>query len=1320
MKKGILFRGISLVIIWTFLITSSSFAIDANSGVDSKVAKDKASKQSTLKGVLESSIPSSWGVIREVHNAGSDKLIINVQDAHCDFEAQQNISKILDRFAANYALKLITLEGASGVVGNPILSRFPDKRVIKDVSLYFMKEGKLTGAEHLAANTDYDLKLYGVEDISLYMENLAAFEQSEPFKKEVKQYFAILKEALDKIREYIYNIKLKQFDELKDNYSNKKISFSEYTVSLFKLVKENNLDDLAYPTFSELQKAIGLEKQVDFQRADAERNQLITALTEVTSDKKDIIELIDKSLNYKKGILSAAAYGAFLKDLAYKMRLNLAEYVNFDNYVKYITKYEEVAKESLFKEIKKIEFDIKDALYTHYDQKTLDNLYAYLEALDKLVDLKMRTEDIAYFFRNRTQINIDTFIQFIESQKVVFNLDISLPAELSYIDVYLPAWAKFYELADKRDLAFIENTLRQMDKEDVKFAALITGGFHTEKLTQLMKAMNISYLVITPRASASDDNPYLSIMRGEKTRLEEFVKQLQSTLVPFISASFEAISSLPDEQRNSLKTLEIEEQLSLLVLEAVVEAGVLAKESPEMEVQEIKNAVTSKFNNMIRILPNIGTEDGTVTITADQINAIITNTLSQIDIKRGTEAENAQVLVFLDMDEQNVLVYDSYAKESDGLISIISQAKKNAMVVDISTPSPTDSTTISVETIKDPGAVIVESRKMLLDGMLSEVSQGATDNMSRLKAAMVMVKVMENDLLTMDSERIAIISEELQVENPLFIKGDRAEAPTLINRAVNVLNNTKNSMLLKAGVDNAGESVLTDVVGKKLNIAKPRQLVRAIILAINNLVGSGKNVSENKKDVGNIVKHVVEASNITGVAELETFDVERAVDIILTEAGVTGVTGVDDKMALLAAVKNGNRLKAIIMQEQEKIMATRLNCHDLKSYTENNATLQGGQRVRFEGSNIPDKIQKVAQTIGIKVDKNVSVSMLPGDYSNYSENVDVKIIASGKNSISIEISPQDESLNEQVILEPLPASLLMTQSMNIMAGGIGLASANVLRQKRFDDLKEKISKIRSLVGVERSSDIKERDFIVFPAQMLGEIIEQNGPKTKVIMKGMVSEEMLKVALQQNEIAITFDKDMKVNPISFIRQVERKLGVSLLDKVTIIDPYHVGAVEGKGLNTAGDINSASVTAVLEKRSDNSLRSIHHIIPNTEREISQVKVLQERRKDIDITYSAYDFTLVKGEQLWNMNVVLAEALNTMIKGNSKDAKLTTEQKKSFAGFIKAIFGETSPLIINLSDGEIVASMDKQLQSIGNTRITDLDKDQLTIYVATELFA
>ncbi|MFH2146267.1 MAG: hypothetical protein ABII75_09635, partial [Candidatus Omnitrophota bacterium] len=444
-----------------------------------------------------------------------------------------------------------------------------------------------------ALNSEYDLKLYGVEDLPLYLENLGAFYQSQPFKPEIKQYFAIIKDALDKLKPYIYDGNLKEFDALQEQSKNKKIPFRRYVTRLFDLMRENQLRTDEYPTFVKLQKVIQLEDKIDFEKASQAREKLIIDLTDSISDKKDMAELVDKSLEFKKGILSAAGYASFLKDIAFKQRLNMANYPAFSLYADYITEYEEVSNKSLLKEITYLEKALRERFYTDIRQKRLDELYRYLETMDKLVDFRMFNEDVSYFFRNRKEMSSDVFVTFIESQAQKFNLNIRLPAELSYIDVYLPAWPPFYELADKRDLAFIGNTLKYMDDESVNFAVLVTGGFHTDKVSQILKAQNVSYLVITPRAAAQEDNPYLNIMQGNSTLLEDFVQQLESTLAPFISA--EELGSLNEAQRTRMQKLAETKDNTQLAGLVVATFAKIVKDYPQMPVAEARQQVKAMF-----------------------------------------------------------------------------------------------------------------------------------------------------------------------------------------------------------------------------------------------------------------------------------------------------------------------------------------------------------------------------------------------------------------------------------------------------------------------------------------------------------------------------------------------------------------------------------------------------------------------------------------------------------------------------------------------------------------------------------------------------
>jgi len=522
MEQDKFFRQLGLMSVRFFLIANLWLFFGALPLAYTQSAAGTA-EQVKVQDILKFKIPANWGVVRDVYDAGTNKLIINIQDAHCDFTAQKNISHILDSLVKNYKLQLVALEGAAGKVSNPVLSGFPDQDIRKMAALHLMHTGKLTGAEYLAANSDYGLELYGAEDISLYLENLKAFQESRAFQQEAGQYFKVLNKALDLLKVHIYNQQLHDFDALKQKYNLKQISFSQYAQAIADLIQTNYLGKVNYPTFFELQRAIEMETKVDFKQADKERTNLITALTNAITNKKDIVALLDKSLEFKKGTLSPGTYAKFLKDLCFKIRLTLAPYPAFCVYADYICKYEAVANETLFKEIKKIEDDLKTKFYTLDSQKTLDDLYLYLSLLKKLVNMDMLSEDIDYFFAHRSEINTETFRKFISEQALEHNLSIKLPQQLSYIDVYLPVWAKFYELADQRDLALIENTLEKMDSTERNFSVLITGGFHTEKMIEFLKTKNISYLVITPRIKDNDSNPYFNLLEGGKTMLEEFV-----------------------------------------------------------------------------------------------------------------------------------------------------------------------------------------------------------------------------------------------------------------------------------------------------------------------------------------------------------------------------------------------------------------------------------------------------------------------------------------------------------------------------------------------------------------------------------------------------------------------------------------------------------------------------------------------------------------------------------------------------------------------------------------------------------------------------
>ena len=59
----------------------------------------------------EITIPDQYGSIIETHEGANGKLIVNIQDAHANYEAQKNIAAIIESLIDNYNMNLVLMEG---------------------------------------------------------------------------------------------------------------------------------------------------------------------------------------------------------------------------------------------------------------------------------------------------------------------------------------------------------------------------------------------------------------------------------------------------------------------------------------------------------------------------------------------------------------------------------------------------------------------------------------------------------------------------------------------------------------------------------------------------------------------------------------------------------------------------------------------------------------------------------------------------------------------------------------------------------------------------------------------------------------------------------------------------------------------------------------------------------------------------------------------------------------------------------------------------------------------------------------------------------
>lgn len=527
----------------SFLYVYAEQKIDVgNSSTQIEQSATLPSTQATAQKVLFSpdqiKIPENFGSVKESWSSmlntseNPQPLVIHIQDAHCNYEAQSNVGQILNNLMKEYPdqVKLVAVEGSVGNIDTSPFAEFSDKEIKKEVADYFMKKGKITGPEFLSITGDYQFNIYGIENKELYDRNYKAFLDSLPFRDESEKYCEYLEDVLSKIKAHIYYDELKEFDAQLGAYQDGTTSFLDYVDILIKWAGKKNIKIDSYNNIALLQKAQGIEKSIDFNIVDKERTQLIDKLGSVLG-KQELSDLVLKSLHFRLGKLTAVEYYNYLSGIVDKAgnAINKENYSNLFAYIDYVRIHHQMDKAKLFEECSKLENLIAENMFKDDNQKTLFTLSKHVGILRRMFKLELVKEDYLYYKQNRVDFRVASFVNFIKIQAPRFGIDFYEDPTLSKIDQNLPVIEEFYEAAIERDPVLINNMLAEMKREGVNVCVMVTGGFHTKGLTDILKDKQIAYAVVSPRITKKQEyNPYLDIMTNKKTPFEEFLEQLGS------------------------------------------------------------------------------------------------------------------------------------------------------------------------------------------------------------------------------------------------------------------------------------------------------------------------------------------------------------------------------------------------------------------------------------------------------------------------------------------------------------------------------------------------------------------------------------------------------------------------------------------------------------------------------------------------------------------------------------------------------------------------------------------------------------------------
>ncbi|MFH1752941.1 MAG: hypothetical protein ABH875_02050, partial [Candidatus Omnitrophota bacterium] len=515
-------------ILFLFSIVGPELAEAARTNLSSAIASSaseaRVTKQSIKQLDVESfQIPDKLGSLKDKH-AGTGGTIIFVQDAHCNLAAQNAISKIIEHLNEEYGVTLINLEGGSGEYDLSLFTDIEDKDTRKRVSEYFMEEGRVSGPEHFAINNTGKVTLYGVEDEDLYVKNLDVYRESLEYVSDVNNTLDYAASRADDLKNRLYPEHFLELDKEYGKFKNNELDLKDFIERLFLLSLDKGLSLKEFSNVRAIYEAITKERQIDFKRANSERDRLVEELKEIVS-LNTMDELTLKTFLFRSGQLSQGAYYRYLSALAKENDLDLSEKPNLSNYVIYINLYEGADKLEVFNEIDSLFSIIAEKDLENESQMDLFRVSKHIRILKNIFNIKATRNELKYFNANKHEISISHILDFIRGLSAEIDASPTFDNSAKLLDEKRDRMLGFYKYALARDEGFLANIQKSHKRFKKDASILVAGGFHTENMTTLLKKRGLSYVVIRPTFISPEDYkcPYYKLLSGGLSDLEETV-----------------------------------------------------------------------------------------------------------------------------------------------------------------------------------------------------------------------------------------------------------------------------------------------------------------------------------------------------------------------------------------------------------------------------------------------------------------------------------------------------------------------------------------------------------------------------------------------------------------------------------------------------------------------------------------------------------------------------------------------------------------------------------------------------------------------------
>jgi hypothetical protein len=238
----------------------------------------------------------------------------------------------------------------------------------------------------------------------------------------------------------------------------------------------------------------------------------------------------EKKQAFRIGRISSVAYAAYLCAAAQRLHLDLGAYPHLTAYAdkRLNVLPVDVNPDLIYAEAEQVDAALRSALAVPAAARELDDFEHRLDVVEKMLNISASPEELKEYRGHPQAFTVGNLVRFVRAQGGGRTED-GWDAELYALDDNLKKVMSFYQLADARSTAFVDNLTAQMQTSQLNQAVLITGGFHTDKVLEALAARGYSYISVRPCLTHEDlVNPYFSLIRNRRSPLEKLLAKNQN------------------------------------------------------------------------------------------------------------------------------------------------------------------------------------------------------------------------------------------------------------------------------------------------------------------------------------------------------------------------------------------------------------------------------------------------------------------------------------------------------------------------------------------------------------------------------------------------------------------------------------------------------------------------------------------------------------------------------------------------------------------------------------------------------------------------